>query len=468
MTPLRDHIWKSRRLTALLIVGDALALGALWLLSWRLRSALHPWLGPINPFSHYIVAAPLLVIGWIAVLGAYGHYSHRERVSSLNQLSRVMKATMWCLWWTVVLSFFLLRNHDLGRSVSLIATGLTLLYLYSSRTLFRHLKQRALLRGEGARRVLVVGAGALGRRVLEHLNAHPEIGFSIVGFVKSNPDDKSPGNVEGAPVLGDATGLNALIGANKVDEVFFADPTMADGRVLNLVVECEETGAAFKIVSDDFFRVIAGDAILEAVDGIPVTRLGVGRLGPVDAALKRAMDLVVTVLLAPVWLPAAAVIALLILIEDGRSILFSQRRVGLGGDEFTLWKFRTMRADSDPYAVAPTDPRDARVTRVGRFLRKTSLDEIPQFWNVLNGSMSMVGPRPEMPFLVKQYEEWQRSRLDVKPGLTGLWQVVGRKNLPLEFNIEYDLWYIRNRSLLLDFIIVLKTVPAVLFGRGAF
>jgi lipopolysaccharide/colanic/teichoic acid biosynthesis glycosyltransferase len=127
-----------------------------------------------------------------------------------------------------------------------------------------------------------------------------------------------------------------------------------------------------------------------------------------------------------------------------------------------------MRTDADPYAVAPTDPDDSRITPSGRFLRRTSLDELPQLLNVLRGEMSMVGPRPEMPFIVEKYEPWQRRRLDVKPGITGLWQVIGRKNLPLHLNMEYDLYYIKNQSLLLDIEILLKTVPAVLMGRGAF
>jgi lipopolysaccharide/colanic/teichoic acid biosynthesis glycosyltransferase len=127
-----------------------------------------------------------------------------------------------------------------------------------------------------------------------------------------------------------------------------------------------------------------------------------------------------------------------------------------------------MRTDTDPYSVAPTDPEDSRITRLGRFLRRTSIDEFPQLLNVLSGEMSMVGPRPEMPFLVDRYEEWQRRRLDVKPGVTGLWQIVGRKNLPLSLNMEYDFYYIKNQSLLFDMVILLKTIPAVIFGRGAF
>jgi len=133
-----------------------------------------------------------------------------------------------------------------------------------------------------------------------------------------------------------------------------------------------------------------------------------------------------------------------------------------------MLKFRTMRLDAEPYAHSPEGPRDDRVTPLGRWLRKYSLDELPQLLNVLRGDMSLVGPRPEMPFIVAQYEPWQRRRLDAVPGLTGLWQILGRKDLPLRDNIEYDFYYIRNQSLLLDLAIFLRTIPIVIFGKGAY
>ncbi|HNM45706.1 MAG TPA: sugar transferase, partial [Candidatus Sumerlaeota bacterium] len=149
-------------------------------------------------------------------------------------------------------------------------------------------------------------------------------------------------------------------------------------------------------------------------------------------------------------------------------VFFAQDRVGRNGRRFRIWKYRTMLTSAPTYAVAPTEEMDPRITRFGRWLRKTSLDELSQLLNVLRGDMSIVGPRPEMPFIVDQYEPWQRRRLDVKPGLTGLWQVIGRKNLPLHLNMQYDLYYIKNQSILLDIEILLRTIPAVLKGKGAF
>ena len=146
----------------------------------------------------------------------------------------------------------------------------------------------------------------------------------------------------------------------------------------------------------------------------------------------------------------------------------TQQRVGRGGRPFTLYKLRTMRADAAPYAVAPRAGDDPRVTRYGRWLRRSSIDELPQLWNVLRGDMSLVGPRPEMPFIAERYDDWQRRRLSVSPGITGLWQILGRKDLPMHENLQYDFYYIRNRSLVLDLSILLRTVGAVLSRRGAF
>ncbi|MCH7709583.1 MAG: sugar transferase [Myxococcales bacterium] len=154
--------------------------------------------------------------------------------------------------------------------------------------------------------------------------------------------------------------------------------------------------------------------------------------------------------------------------ESSGPALFVQDRVGRDGRVFKLYKFRTMFADADPYALAPQDKLDARITPFGRWLRATSIDELPQILNVLRGEMSWVGPRPEMPFIVDTYDEWQRRRLSVKPGITGMWQILGRKDLPLHENLQYDFYYIRNRSLALDLSIIIRTIGAVFARRGAF
>ena len=190
--------------------------------------------------------------------------------------------------------------------------------------------------------------------------------------------------------------------------------------------------------------------------------------GPEQRLVKRLCDIVAALLLLLLTAPLMAGIGLAIRRSTGEAALFLQRRVGYRGREFVMYKFRTMPSTAEAYALSPEAPNDARVTPVGRWLRKYSLDELPQLFNVLLGQMSIVGPRPEMPFVVAHYEPWQRQRLQAVPGMTGLWQILGRKDLPLRDNIEYDFYYIRNQSLLLDLAIFLRTVPIVLLGRGAY
>ncbi len=181
---------------------------------------------------------------------------------------------------------------------------------------------------------------------------------------------------------------------------------------------------------------------------------------------KRLLDVVVALSTLILLAPFMLVIAVLIRRETGAAAIFRQIRIGWRGQAFMMYKFRTMHLEAAPYAPAPHHLADQRVTPIGRWLRRYSLDELPQLINVLKGDMSLVGPRPEMPFLVQRYQPWQRQRLLVAPGLTGLWQIMGRKDLPITQNLQHDFYYIRHRSLALDIWILLRTIAVVLRGRG--
>lgn len=190
--------------------------------------------------------------------------------------------------------------------------------------------------------------------------------------------------------------------------------------------------------------------------------------GLVYYAVKRMLDIIFSLLGILIAFPFFPLITYLIKKDSDSSAIISQERIGLNGKKFILYKFRTMKIDTPLYASAPRKDNDSRVTKFGKFLRKYSLDELPQLWNVLKGEMSIVGPRPEMPFIVEKYEPWQKIRLEVKPGITGLWQILGRKDIPLEENIEYDIYYVYNQSFFLDLAIILKTLPHLLFPRGSY
>jgi exopolysaccharide biosynthesis polyprenyl glycosylphosphotransferase len=463
--------WRGSLLTLLLLLADSVALALLWLGAYGGRAAfnatqvLGQTLPVLNPWTAYSAALPFLLPASLGVLIYFKFYSHHERIESLNDLRPIL----WVMFWIVALTALYNTTHksDFGRTIVLgyaLAVGL---YLFASRTLLRVLKRRAVSQGHGLVRVLVVGSGDLARETLMRLHEHPDIGFRVVGVVGAGEPPESA-DLGGYPVLGRMDDLISILERNPVEEVFLAVPEMREDEIFGLVREVlDRTGATCKVVANLLY-VIANRAKVDEIIGLPVIAFPGGRLNAFQCAVKRGGDLALAGLGLLCLGPLAAFFALLIRLDSPGPALFRHERVGLDGRPFSLLKFRTMFLDSDPYSEAPADQNDSRITRFGRFLRRTSLDELPQMLNILKGEMSLVGPRPEMPFIVATYKPWQAARLRVKPGLTGLWQVAGRKTLPLHDNLEYDFFYVCNPSLALDLEILLRTLPAVLRGKGAF
>ncbi|MBN1900149.1 sugar transferase [Candidatus Sumerlaeota bacterium] len=462
---IRKSFWKSRWLTFVLLIFDAIFYSFLWFGAYYLRRWANPFFAnPINDLVNYIKAAPGFLTVWLFATAYHGHYSHKEKISSLNQVSGIFKAAMAGLLGILALAHFLYKNLELGRTVILFSSLFNFFYLYISRTYLRELKRRCITAGIGSIKCLIVGAGECGTKVMEHIIGHPEIGFDLIGFVDDDPLKK---NVSQVPVLGNLKEIPQIIRQHNIEEVFLAIPSLPHNRQMDIIVESDGTGVDFKIVSD-IFGVITSQVKIGEIDEIPVIKLKPGSLSPTQSLVKRIMDVIIAILLFIPALLIWPIIVLYIRMDSRGPAIFKQERIGKDGKSFLLYKFRTMYIDTPKFQEAPDHPDDPRITRIGRFLRKYSLDELPQLINVLKGDMSMVGPRPEMPFIVSQYEEWQYRRLSVKPGITGLWQIVGRKKLPLNQNLEYDFYYIKNQSILLDLIILWKTIPAVLFGKGAF
>jgi exopolysaccharide biosynthesis polyprenyl glycosylphosphotransferase len=261
--------------------------------------------------------------------------------------------------------------------------------------------------------------------------------------------------------------LISTVSSHGYVQVYIAEPQLSHESILQTMSQCHLPQVEFKVLAD-LFTLATGSYAISNIDEIPTIEIGKSRPGFLYRITKRLFDIVGSLLLIIVSSPLWILIAICIKFETPGSVIIAQKRMGHMGKEFTLWKFRTMHVSSDLYAHPPKDGSDKRVTRVGRWLRKTSLDELPQLLNVFMGTMSLVGPRPEMPFIVETYTPWQRKRLEAKPGLTGLWQILGRKDLPLTENLHYDFYYINNQSLLLDSVILLRTIPVVLFGKGAY
>jgi exopolysaccharide biosynthesis polyprenyl glycosylphosphotransferase len=449
-----------------LIVLDALLLCLSWFCADWLRFSM-PFYFPklINPFRVYLWFTPVMVLVWIAVCFFFGLYRRVGRMSLVMEFNAVFKAFLLGLLVSMSLAF-LLKDLNLGRSVILFMGGLSLVTLTASRIIVRDIETGLWRRGLLTVKVLVVGAGESGIRTVQKLQDSREVGYRVVGFI--DKDEKKHGTIiSGVPVLGGERDIHTVIADHGIDDVFFAIPNISHHRILDIISSCPRAWTSFHIVTD-VFDVISDETPIDMIGSFPVVDLKGEGVRAGYEAMKRAMDIVLSLMAVVLSFPLWLVAILWIKADSKGPILFSQSRVGKNGKEFDILKFRTMYAQTDAYARSPKSSTDSRITRSGRFLRKFSLDELPQLINVILGDMSIVGPRPEMPFIVARYKEWEKKRLSVRPGITGLWQIIGRKDLPLEENIQYDFFYIKNRSLVMDISIIIRTIPALLSRKGAY
>jgi len=325
--------------------------------------------------------------------------------------------------------------------------------------------------------VLIIGAGDVGRKVAGVFSDHSWMGLQVVGYLDDDPE-KQGDILAGYPVLGPVEKAGDVIREHEVSEVVIALPLRAHREQANLVVNLYDLNVNIKVVPD-LMPLAYFKTTIEELGGLPFVGLRDPVLDIIQRAVKRIFDLVISSIGLVVVSPLMALLALIIKLDSPGTVIFKQERVGEGGRIFEMYKFRTMVRDAEKLLpkLMERDPEghliykhkdDPRITRIGRFLRRSSLDELPQLFNVLKGEMSLVGPRPELPFVVEMYEPWQRKRFAVRPGMTGWWQVTGRGDKPQHLHTEDDLYYIAHYSLLLDLQILWKTVGVVLKGKGAY
>jgi len=317
-------------------------------------------------------------------------------------------------------------------------------------------------KGYGTERVLIYGSGCTGRRVFSALARSPRLGLDPVAFVDDDPAragsavfEMGYGRRRSAPVVqGSVT--NELLTQYEVDLVIIAIPSVEGDKFLRTVEQAFSANVRVSFVPSHF---LPSDPLVDYqdVDGVLLASFGKSTRRAGYELLKRAVDVVGSLSLLILGMPLFLFIGLLVKLDSGGPVLFKQDRVGEGGAPFKMLKFRTMHLDAPTYDFSPKESCDPRITRLGRLLRRTSLDELPQLFNVLQGTMSLVGPRPEMPFIVAKYNQRHKQRLQVKPGLTGLWQLSGDRGFLIHENIEYDLYYIQHRNFFMDLAILLHT-----------
>lgn len=375
--------------------------------------------------------------------------------------------------------FFLLQPEVTSRLMLVYVAGLTVVLLAAARLIQRGVLAYLRGKGIGVQRVLLLGMGETGQAVLRVLVSRSELGYKAIGYLDDDPARGAIdlGRVEG---LGHLDNLEQVLKEGKVEIAIITLKWKHYDRIQDLAQICRKYNVEVRIVPD-IFQLNMRQVQVENLDGIPL--LGVNGYTPLAGAsrfFKRALDIVLIALTSPFWLLICGLIALAIKLErDGGPIFYRQRRVGENGRKFKMIKFRTMVPNADQMRhelvkLNEQDPRrpkivdDPRITRVGRWLRRTSLDELPNLINVLRGEMSLVGPRPPMPDEVQLYEPWHMQRLQAIPGMTGLWQVSGRSEVPFDEMCLMDIYYIENWSIKLDLQILLMTVPRVLLRSGAY
>ncbi len=465
-------IRKSRRVAAVLLASDVAATffalaGAYFL---RFRAEIVPVTKGIPDASSYYRLFPLIAFLWPLVFYFYGLYQIRRNRSRVDEGLSVLVATGLSTLLLAGLATFY-RGFSYSRLVLVLFFGMDVLFVFAGRTAIRRYLEEAWRHGVGVRRVLVVGAGRLGRAVVDKLLEHPEAGLRTVGFVDDDDAKRAFVHRE-VPVLGTTGDVARLVEVHRVDSVFLALPLEAHRTMLEVLQEVGRTVADVHVVPD-LLQYITFRAGVEDLDGLPVVHLTQVPLSGWMSLVKRALDVGISAAALGALSPLFAGIAAAVRLADGGPVFYRQRRMGLDGRPFDILKFRSMVVGAEE-GTGPTwaSPSDPRRTRMGAFLRRWSIDELPQLVNVFKGEMSLVGPRPERPEFVREFKEkfpQYMLRHRVRAGITGWAQVHGwRGNTSLSKRIEYDLYYIDNWSLALDIKILWMTLRHGLDQHNAY
>jgi Undecaprenyl-phosphate glucose phosphotransferase len=451
-----------------LVVADALAIATGWLLSYWLRFRylpVDPAKGVPALADQFLPLLPLVVLAHLIVFYRLRLYRPRRSEGLWREMRDILKAFAVAVVVVILIDYALPQSHKISRwfvaTYAIVGTTCFGLFRLTVRLLLRNLRRRGLNRRYAA----IVGSGRAAQRLLHALRRNPWTGYEVAYFVD---DRATPGTLLGVPVYGPLNDLRSIVERQPVDAVFLALPAQHSGRTPELLDALQSVMADVRLVPD-INPTFAMRPDISQLDGVPILSLRQTPLYGWNALVKRTFDLVVGSLALVIALPVMAVIAVLIKLTSPGPVLYRQRRMGFDGREFTLLKFRTMRVDAEADGPGWSTPNDPRRTRIGAFLRRTSLDELPNLFNVLRGEMSLVGPRPERPEFIAEFRNEipkYMLRHKMKAGMTGYAQIKGlRGDTSIRKRVQHDVHYIRNWSLGLDVRILAQTLAGVWFSR---
>jgi exopolysaccharide biosynthesis polyprenyl glycosylphosphotransferase len=465
------------------MLGDAVLINVAFGLAYWLRyeQQLLAQVDPANdaPYLAYLPFSLGTTLLLLLIFKIDGVYDRRRGRPWLEDVYRIANGTTTSVVILLAIIFLLIyfRPLSYSRIMFLAAAALIVLLLSVYRLIFGWVEHVLRRRGVGVERLLVVGDGDMGRAVMANVVARPDLGYQVIGFLHDGVDGEV-GDIGRFKALGKIDDLSRVLAYHAADQVIITLPWTQPRKILELVRQVERAGARVRIVPD-LFQLSLSQVDVNDLGGIPLIGVKEVAISRGGRLFKRLVDVFVAGLVVVLLSPLLALIALAIKLDSRGPVLFRQTRVGQRGRPFTIYKFRSMREGAEEEQAKLVEMNEAsgplfkmrndpRLTRVGRILRRTSLDELPQFFNVLRGEMSLVGPRPPVPAEVEQYQPWHRQRLEVAPGITGLWQVSGRSDLDFDEMVLLDLYYIEAWSFFMDFQILLRTIPALLTGRGAY
>jgi exopolysaccharide biosynthesis polyprenyl glycosylphosphotransferase len=421
--------------------------------------------GQVTPVELYII----FPVMWILIFVSFSIYDGTKFLRVVDEMAAHSGAVFIAAISSAGILYLSFR--EISRALFFIFVLFAYLLTVGWRLVVRLYFRSQKITSTRQRRVAVVGAGSLGQRISQQINSLHDRNLSFIGYVDDDGKD-------GVELLGGKADIKQVVTQHQISDVVIALPYSAYSE-LGQIVQCLEKEPVQLWVALGFFDLALYKTSIENFADIPMLDLRASAIDNYQRMVKRVFDVIICAVGLIFALPVMALISLAILLEDGQPVLFHQKRVGENSRVFSMLKFRTMvknaedlrpsveQVDADGNVIHKLRD-DPRVTRVGRFLRRFSLDEVPQIFNILGGTMSLVGPRPEMPYLVDKYQPWQRKRFAVPPGLTGWWQITGRSDKPMHLHTEDDLYYIQNYSIWLDIQILIRTVWAVLIGKGSY
>lgn len=456
----------------LLIATDFITINFAWVIYFFIRNES----GIFMQFTEPVFFIPMLVIFfyWFLLFIFFGMYRTWFALSRFDEIFTLVKTTF---WGTFIL-FFAIFIDDSGtgenrgnRFLIFIYWGLMVSFTVVGRLLLRSIQRKLIISGIGRKKALIVGYNDRAKEIHDQIMSHPALGLDVVGYVAIKDENlgKQYNDVE---VVGKVSEIEEIIDRFEIKEVILSVSRQNDDLLIEIISRCETKDVRLKIIPD-LYEILSGQARTVQLYGFPLIDINPQLMTDWERAAKRIIDIVVSFLMLVATIPITIATAIAIKVESDGPVIYKQERSGINGKVFKVYKFRSMYQDAEKRTGPVWSQKDdPRITKVGRFIRRVRIDELPQIWNVFKGEMSLVGPRPERPFFVEQLAKeipYYKRRLRVRPGITGWAQVKHKYDESIEdvkTKLQFDLFYIENMSLKTDIKILFRTVFVVLFGKG--